>query len=78
MSNRQQVVKKVATITCLKKNELRQIHGGIGKREESIVVATSTVVGAAIGGAHGAIAGHRIGTASVWVLKEFSKKKKRR
>jgi hypothetical protein len=77
MDHKQQAVKNIPAIAYLKKSELRQVYGGINEKEEAIVVATSTILGAAIGGSIGAVAGHKIGTASVDLIKAFSKKIKK-
>ena len=59
----------------LTKNEVKQVSGGIGNKEKSLIVAGATALGAITCGPKGVVAGHRVGEAAVGVIKAFSRKK---
>ena len=75
MRIKQQVSKEKSSIICLQKNELGRVHGGVGKKEKTIIVAASTLAGAAVCGSKCATIGHIVGSAAVKTL--ANKKKKR-
>lgn len=74
MSIKQQVSKKKLSITCLQTNELKRVHGGVGRKEKTVIVAASTLAGAAICGPKCATIGHAVGSTA---LKALAKKKKK-
>ncbi|MEI8054840.1 MAG: hypothetical protein WCH10_02415 [bacterium] len=62
-------------ITCLKKSEIRQIHGGVGEEEKEIaVVVATTALGAVAGGYSGAVAGYKIATTGIKAYKKWKKR----